>query len=219
MAEKIIQERRGGDDSGKMTDWSAYAPKHVDYEDTMNPEDVKQKWTEMYRRAGLKSPSEDEQRSFRMAVYVYAAMNGTSRAGNYKGVIITSGGKRFSAAIVPQVTGQFAIRQFMRGNMNESYHALKESRVMENDARCIAKAAEKGIAADCAFAMADWMTNCPFFTPAEIAAQSKSLNYGLRRAKGARDGMSLEAVEHDNQRETLSAQGHVSGSHGSDSMF
>jgi len=192
-------------------DWSTYIPVAVDREDSFGPEKVRVTWQKMFQYAGLKSPNEDTQRAFRMAVYVYGCLNGTSREGNYSGQIQMSTGFKFDASVIPRATGKLGIRRFFRGCMAESYTALKKSGVMEGDERFVARAAELGIAAESAFAMADWMADCPFFTPVETEAHRKAFSYSVTRARGARGG-NLEHVEEERMKDVLDAQG--SGTHG-----
>jgi len=197
-------------DSGE-TDWKAVKPTGVDHEDTMNSAKVKKVWTEIYKLAGLKNPDETTQRAMRMAVYVYGCLNGTSREGNYNGEMRLSNGTAVPASVIPRATGKMQIRQFYRGNMNESYEALKQSGVIEEDERFVAKVAQLGISASCAFATSDWMGDCPLFTPAETAAYNASFNVGLQRSRRARDGKTLEGVEQSRTEERLDAQGPSEG--------
>jgi hypothetical protein len=153
------------------------------------------------------NPDEKVQASCRIAVYKYLCINGTSREGSYAGTITMSDGNSFPASVIPLAAGKMQIRKFMRGNMQESYDALKSSRTMDVEARFIAKQAKLGISADCAFAVADWMTDCPLFTPAEGAAHEKSLMHGLERSRRARGGKTLEEVETSRVDDSLHAQG------------
>jgi len=196
----------------KQMNWAELSPVSVDYEDSMNAGKVKEVWQKMYQLAGLRNPSEDEQASFRLACYVYACINGTSRVGNFSGQITTSGGTVFPASVISRATGGLNIRQFFRGNMSESYEALKMSGCIERDERYVAKVLnEVGASAECAFATSDWMTNCPHFTPAERAAHNASFDYSVRRARNARGGRSLEAVEKEGASERLAAGAADSG--------
>jgi len=193
--------------AGVVVNWADHKPKSVDFEDAMNERKCKEVWGKMLRDAGLPTAGEAQQRSFRLAVYVYACKNGTSREGDYKGKIQMSDGTTFDAAVIPRATGRMSIRKFFRGNMDESYRALKLSGVMLEDDRFVAKAAMSGIAADDAFATADWMTGCPLFTPSEAKSHEASFTYSIERAKRAREGKTLEGVERDRQDRELEAQG------------
>jgi len=187
--------------------WDDLVPKSVDDEDSMSAEKVKVVWLDMYARAGLRNPSEGVQAAFRLAVYVYAAKNATSRQGNYRGSFTLADGTKVDASVIPAATGKMNIRRFFRGNMEESYVALKRSRAMEQEKRFIAKAADLGITSDCAFATADWLAGCPDLTPAEAAAHNKSFVNGLERAKRSRGGKTLEDVEDGLNDKELSVQG------------
>jgi len=191
----------------KKVDWSAVIPKSVDSEDALGSAKVASIWEKMYREAGLANASEDERRALRAAVYVYCALNGTSRVGDYASEMVLSTGKTIPAAIIPQCTSRMHIRKFLRGNMIESYKFLKESRVMESHDRFIAKCAALQIAPEAAFATADWLADCPLFTPQELAAHSKTFTRGIDRSRRARDGMTLEGVEERADQENLRAQG------------
>jgi len=196
-----------GSASSKATDWAALRPKHVDAENAMNPRSVALVWQKMMQKAGLGSASELDQKAFHLAVYVYACKNGTSREGNYAGTIVTSTGHVFQADVIPYATGKMNIRRFFRGNMEESYHSLKKSESMEQDEAFIARMAGYGVSAECAFATADWLADCPFFTPAESSAHNTVLNYSLARSRRARGGKALEAVEGQRLGEGLEVQG------------
>jgi len=203
-ATSVSTATKGND---KSIDWAALRPGEVDYEDALNSETVKKTWAKMYRLGGLNSPNEQTQAAFRLAVYVYACKNGTSRAGNYRGMITMADGNSFPASVILEATGKMAVRKFFRGNMVESYKALKQSGAMEQDERFVARVADLQISADCAFAVADWLSGCPGMTPAESAAHAKSLEFSLSRARRARGGHSLEDEEEKVVHKGLEAQG------------
>lgn len=210
MTEAPSRSAAGGSARGdrqNVTDWEALSPIAVDYEDALGPAKVQSNWNKLYSLAGLRAPNEDTQRAFRLAVYVYAAINGTSREGSYSGSITMSNGHSFEAAIIPNAVGKMQIRKFFRGNMTESYNALKQSKVLENDERFVAKVSSFGVSAQDAFATADWFANCPHFTPAERHAYDVSFNYSVTRARRNRQGRNLEEVEHGRLSENLDAQG------------
>jgi hypothetical protein len=176
----------------------------------MGPAKVAEAWKKLYFNAKLSNPDEKTQAACRLAVYKYLCLNGTSREGTYSGLITMSNGESFPSSVIPLATGKMQIRKFMRGNMVESYESLKSSRAMDTENRFIAKQANLGISAECAFAVADWMTDCPLFTPAESAAHGKSLVHGLERSRRARGDQTLEGVEKARVDEGLRAQGGVS---------
>jgi hypothetical protein len=188
-------------------DLTSLAPMGVGDEDAMGAEDVAKAWASMFVSAGLRNPTEREQKAFRLACYVYASKNGTSREGAYSAMVTMANGHKFSSSVVPQATGKMRIRKFFRGNMEDSYILLKGSRAMEKEARFVAKAAKLGIPADSAFAMADWLTDCPNFTPTESLAHDKSFTYSLDRSRRARDGHTLEDVEGERVSGILASQG------------
>jgi len=158
--------------------------------------------------AGLRMPSEAEQAAFRLAAYRYACVNGTSREAAYSGSATMSNGHRFATSIIPQAVGRMNIRRFFRSNMKESYEALKASETVERDEpRYVASVGALGISSACAFATADWLADCPMFTPEEGRAHQAAFDYRVQRSKRARGGRTLEEVESVRRGETLEAQG------------
>lgn len=208
MADKVINTQ--GESSRarpRVVNWAELTPQFVGTEDTMSPDKVAAVWENMMRIAGLGQPDEKTRQSFRLAVYVYAMKNGTSREGSYGGTIRMSNGTEFPASVIPKATGQMSIRRFFRGNMTESYEALKASGAGANDERFVAKAASMAITAEAAFAVADWLTDCPHFTNSEKLAHDKNFVNSVARARRARNGMSLEAVEDARLSDNLEVQG------------
>lgn len=194
-----------GQKDGKL-EWEKLVPVSVDYEDAMNREQVREIWQKMYKLAKLRNPSEEVQAAFRLAVYMYACLNGSSRAGNYAGLVTMSDGTTFPASVISQSMAGLSIRRFLRGNMNESYEALKMSRCIEQDERYVQKVFNEVQApASCAFATADWLTSCPLFTPEERKYHLASFNYSIRRARLARGNRDLESVEKTVSDEALVA--------------
>lgn len=210
-------KQTGVQSAAKTSSWASVKPVFVAHEDALDPEKVRVIWSAMMKRAGLNQPSEQAQRAFRLAVYTYCCLNGSSRVGNYSGNIKTSDGFEFQASVIPYATGSLNVRRFLRG-CDESYGALKESRVIEEDTRMVSKAAKLGITADCAFAMADWLTDCPDFTPMEKAASDKATQSALSRSRRARDGKTLEAVEQGVRDKGLEVQGRLNSDDGADSF-
>lgn len=196
-------------------DWKSLVPKVVPSEDALGQKACEEIWSLIYTGAGLVNPSEKERQSVRLAVYAYGCKNGTSREGSYSGVIVTSGGLEFEAAVIPRSTGKYHIRKFFRGNMQESYVALKTSKVMEGDPRFVAKVEGYGISSNNAFATADWLADCPMFTPEEVAAHNAVQKYSLERARRVRGGNDLETVENVRIEDGLKVSGplETTGSH------
>jgi len=121
--------------------------------------------------------------------------------------MVLATGKKVSAEIIVKAAGNRRIRKFFRANMIESYDFFKQSRVMESDERFIAKAANFGIPPESAFAIADWMTDCPKFTPSESRAHELVFARSIDRARRAREGDTLERVEERRMDKALEAQG------------
>jgi len=190
--------------NNKAFDWSSLKPKVVASEDAMSAENVSSVWASIEKEHGFRSLSEEQRAGLRLAVYAYFARNGTSREGDYSGTVTMYDGTVIKAHLIKKACG-FEPRKFARGSMYEAYNALKESRIMEEDERFVAKAASLGVGASEAFATADFLDDCPFFTPKELKAHDTARNYGLRRAKGARGGRSLEDVVDDRVNDGLQA--------------
>jgi len=190
-----------------VVDWAQCVPKSVDSADTMAASKVPAVWEALYREARFGSGNESKKRAFRAGVYTYGLLNGTSREGSYQGDIVLADGTVVAASIIPTVVGKMQIRQFYRANMVESYSFLKTSKVAESHPRFLAKAAAHSIAADDAFAVADWLKDCPKFTPSESKAHDAYFQYSVDRAKRARGGETLERVEDQRIKRGLSAQG------------
>jgi len=142
----------------------------------------------------------------RCGVYAYLCINGTSRAGNYKAKVKLADGTSFDSAQIVQAFGVMEIRRMMHSNMEESYKFLKHSGYLQkNETTFIAKAASMGIGPDEAFATADWLTDCQYFTPLEKIAHDKSKMRGLDKSRGARNGSTLEELEYNRGTNLLAA--------------
>jgi len=188
-------------------DWAGLKPKSVGTEDALGESQNKQTWEKLYGLAGAASADEAAKQGIRLAVYAYCCVNGTSREGAYEAMLKTATGLEFSASVIPQAASRMSIRKFLRANIVESYTALKESGIIEENERYVAKVSLLGISASCAFATADWMGDCPLFTPMEVKAHEISFNVGLERSRRSRGGVSLEAVERKRVDATMEAQG------------
>lgn len=191
---------------GTSMSWASLAPQHVDRAAQLPEGKIQETWNKMYALAECSSKDEAFKMGFRFAAYEYGLVNGTSRAGDYAGELVLFDGTHIPAAVIPQATGVMQIRKFFRSNMGESYKYFKDTARAEALPDVVSKAAKLGIPAADAFAMADWMTNCPKFTPGEQAAHTKSFNHSLMRSRAARGGASLENVEDASLSRGLSAQ-------------
>jgi len=207
MATFDVSSKSAGKQAAGDDDWTDAVPLSVDAEDTMSDKLKDKAWEKMYSLAGLAAAGEKERKALRAAVYTYGVVNATSRVGNYGGELHLATGKTVPASIIPQATGKHAIRRFFRANMRESYTFLKTTDVMAKYPRFLAKVASHGIAAENAFAVADWLTDCPAFTPAETKAHEMFFASSVERAKRARQGKTLETVEANAQENIMRAQG------------
>jgi len=187
--------------------WADLKPKSVGNEDALSDDQNKLVWEKLYKMVGAASAEEDTKKSIRLAVYAYCCVNGTSRDGQYEVPFKTSTGLEIDSAVIPQAASRMQIRKFLRSNMIESYEALKSSGVIEENARYVMKVSALGVSPACAFATADWLTDCPLFTPAENRAHEASFTASVERAKRSRGGHSLENVEKARVDAGLAAQG------------
>jgi hypothetical protein len=203
---------------GNFSKWLDVKPKVVVAEDAMGEMKVRETWRKMMAFAGMRSPTEQEQVAFRAGIYTYACLNGTSREGNYETDFQLANGQNISASVIPRATGKYNIRKFFRGNMMEAYEFLKSSHIMEDYERFIAKCAAMGISSSEAFATADFLDDCPMFTPAEAKAHEISLTYGLNRARLARGG-NLESVEQKRLEKVLESNGPSEAENGHSMKF
>lgn len=192
--------------SSKVVDWAAIVPRSIGREDAMSESQCKVKWGKMMRLANLKTPNESTQNAFKLAVYTYLAVNGTSREGNYAATIQMADGTTFDAAVIPGGIGKSEIRRFMRGEMNNAYEALKASAAVERDERYVAGVGKLGVLPAQAFATADFFDGCALFTPLEEMAHGLARNNSLVRAAKGRGG-TLESVERSRVEDSLEAQG------------
>jgi len=205
------ESSKGSGKASVSDEWADYVPQSVDREDELSTARVSEVWSAVYAEAGLSSGTEKEKKAARCGVYLYGLLNGTSRAGRYNGLIQTSTGVVFEAAAVPRAAGKFNVRRFYRGNMTESYEFLKYSGAVQQQKKFLALAAERGVDAEHAFALADWLTGCPLFTPVEASVHNKAFEFNIQRARRARGGRSLEEVEFEGEHAQLKAQGTESG--------
>jgi len=196
---------------GANLPWAELAPKNVDRVRVMSEDKVTRKWEVIYKMAGLRNPSEVTRASLRLAVYVYLFRNGSTRVGEYSGEISLVDGHVFPAAVIVRAVGAMDMRRFMRGNAVESYVAMKTSKVIEDDPSDVAKAAELGIRAEDAFAMADWFDLCPVLTPSEKLAHEKAFKYRISRASKSRGNNTLEGVEDEALEDKLAVQDATGG--------
>jgi len=199
---------------GNGLDWVSLSPKRIDEEDALGADANRAVWEKVYRASGKAQAGEKERAGIRLAVYVYGALNGTSREGNYNGECQCFDGTKFAASIIPQSTGRMNIRKFFRANMLEAYDALKSSRVMETYQRFLSKAASLSVSPEAAFATADFLADCPKFTPSETRAHDAAFTRGIERARRARGGRGLEEVEHGRMTANMEAQGADASHHG-----
>jgi len=212
------EEQRGSSQS-QAGSWLDVVPKSVDSEDALSFSENKAVWEKIYKAIGKATANESERKAVRAGIYAYCAKNATSREGDYAGSIQLADGTTISAAVIPQSAGKMKIRKFLRANMMESYDFFKTTRVMESDDRFVAKCATKGISAENAFATADWLADCPKFTPGEQKAHESSFNIGVDRARRARGGHNLEDVEQGRVQEGLRVQGPLDDDRGSSMVF
>lgn len=218
FSEESAPKGRGSTTREEVVDWAKAAPMVVTHETALSKAEADAIWVKIYERVPGAVSSRKLQQEVRAAVYTYCAINGTSRAGTYSSDIkLASGGVLPAEAIVQATTG-LKIRKFLRANMEESYKALKNSQYLLSDGKFVMKASTLGIGAEQAFAMADWMTNCPYFTPAELSAHEISMARGLKKAAHSRSGEDLNSIERRLDEDVVTA-GTVNGFSGTPVKF
>jgi hypothetical protein len=199
-----------GSVASNFSEWDDVVPKKVTMEDSMSEAESARTWEAVYRHAGMSSASEKEKRAVRAGIYVYCALNGTSREGSYNAPIQLSTGTIISASVIPRAASKMKIRKFLRANMSEAYRFFKQTRIMETYERFVASCAKHGISPENAFATADFLTECPDFTPDESKAHNAMFAHSIERARRAREGKSLEQVEDARVENELTAGGPLS---------
>jgi len=165
--------------------------KNPSYEDTMPKAQVDLVWTAIYKAAGANQ--EPQHDAVRVAVYGYGARNGTVSVGAYRRSIETSDGLSFDSAVIPRAAKD-NIRQFYRGNMNDSYTALKESGELADDDRFMTRVLNKGVPSHAYIALCDWMKDCPQMTATESEHHLRLFSLAVHTANIGRGG-SLEDVK------------------------
>jgi len=142
----------------------------------------------------MNSADEAAKRFLRAGVYAYLLVNGTSRVGAYAGTFTTADGRVVEASKIVNAVGATEVRRWMRGCMSESYQMLKIFDIQALSPRYVAKMASMNVSAANTFATADWLTNCPLFSPAEKQAHDASFTFSTTRAHASRGG-TLDGVE------------------------
>lgn len=151
-------------------------------------------WTQIKKLAGMADASEKMEASLKLACFAYCCANGTSAEGSYDRSMQLSDGQQVPASVITKAVGLSQVRRFMKGNSVLSYEALKQSQCMEDNAAFIARRADAGIAPHMAFATADWLDDCPLFTPEETRVHRMWKVYATTRAKHARGGKSVREL-------------------------
>jgi len=193
-----------GDSKGEFANC---IPKRVTAAKVMDEEKVKAAWNKMYAAAGISNVGEEGKKALRCAVYLYLAVNGTSPAGTYKGIVQTATGVVMRASEIPAATGTFEVRQFARGNVEESLRFFRSTGILEVYPAVVAKCTEKEIPPSDAFGLVDWFDVAPALTPTEHQVQKKLKNFGLSRARRARGGQDMDDIRAGHYQESLDAQG------------
>lgn len=173
-------------------DWASFAPKSVPFEDSVLPHSVNNYWERIYAEVG----ADDEKKhvEVRLALYAYCAKNGTSREGNYEGVMKTASGMTVPADVLPRVVTKYLIRRFMRACAEESYLSLKLSGCLLADERFIARIMANGVPTDAYMATCDWLRESAMLTPQE-AHHNERLFVARRKAADVARGGTLDSVE------------------------
>jgi len=192
----------------KSTDeFAGCLPKAVTVTKVMDAGKSKLVWDRLYSSAGVANQGEQPKKALRCGVYMYLAINGTSPAGTYKGTITTGTGVVLRASEIPAAAGSFEVRQFARANAEESLRFFRHTAALETDAAIRAKCEEMEIPPSDAIGFVDWFDVAVGLTPTERESQKRLKNYGLGRARRARDGKNLEEIRADHYQDSLNAQG------------
>lgn len=85
---------------------------------------------------------------------------------------------------------------------------------MESYERFVAHCARFGINPEDSFATADFLADCPEFTPGETKAHNSVFAHSVERARRARDGKALETVEDERVSDELTASGPMTNGDG-----
>jgi len=190
-----------------IAEFADAVPKHVDSVKMFGPNEVKNAWNVIYGKYGIGAGSEKEKLRIRGGVYMYAFLNGTSRAGGWSGSFVTSDGRSYDAGVVTRAVGNSEVRRFMRGNGEESYNFLKHSGAVTANENSLAQAATFGFAPSLAFCFADWLDGNAMMSLEEQGVVNKIKAHNLERSRRARGGLTLEQVEDGARHASLAVQG------------
>lgn len=191
----------------KDEEFANYVPKGVDSIDAMSPALNAETWQKVY--TAVKASNEGEYKAVRCGVYVYCVVNGCSQKSEFSGDVVTADGKRFPASVIAVAATRQMVRRFLRANMEEAYRFLKNTRVIESYPRYVSRVSTKGIKSSEAFATADFLRDCPLFTPAEQDAHNRYQTFSVDRARHARGGKTIDDLTEEGNRAVLAAQGSV----------
>jgi len=196
-----------GTNSDSRDEFANCIPKRVTVAKVMDEDKVKAAWNKMYVAAGISNVGEQGKKALRCGVYLYLAINGTSPAGTYKGTVQTGTGVTMRASEISAAAGTFEVRQFARGNVEESLRFFRLTGILEVHPAVVAKCEEKEIPPSDAFGLVDWFDVASGLTPTERHAQKQLKNFGLSRARRARNGQNMDEIRAEHYQESLSAQG------------
>lgn len=168
----------------KETSWEHVAVGEPEHEDRMDREQAKRVWTALQSAGGLSG--EPAMREVKLATWVYATINGSSRYGNYQRNIVTGSGTKIPASVIPRQVGRDRIRQFLRADVEEAYRALKQSSALLKDSVYVAICAENGVPVDYVHCGADFLRGCSLLTPEEQRYSQMLRNVKFTKAAASR---------------------------------
>lgn len=154
--------------------WAAVAlvPQAAENADT--PGQSRLKWGKVY--ALLNAATEAQQDEVFAAVNAYFLRNGASPVGRYEKHIHVAWGAECEAGAVVQIIGRRpgALRQFLRGRLEDSYLLLKNNPAIKEDEALATIAENAGVGREYSYLLADWFgRDCQFFVGPEAEIYNK----------------------------------------------
>jgi hypothetical protein len=175
-------------------EFAGCVPQRADASSVMDTISRDAYWSKLYVKVGVGSAAEDVKKSFRCAVYLYMAKNGSSPVGPYRGGGLSGKGTQFTGAVLPEVIGKFNMRRFMRSNAEESVRFFRKTGVLQTDSYVRNMCEESEISVEDALALCDWLDGQPGLTPSEQEAQRRLKTASIRRANAARGGKGVDEI-------------------------
>jgi len=184
--------------------WAGVPATPQQREDRLPPEDAGAMWNRIYEEFGANG--EGARDEVFAAVTMYFLVNGASPSGKYARHIRTAGGIMVPADTVIKIIGKLEgqIRQFLRSDMQKTYHCLKYSPAVAMDKALRDKAERLGVPRDSAWLLADWLRDCEYLTGEEAQIHGKLsekliAEAGVRRRQGGNVTHRVEEGRYDDE--------------------